>query len=62
VALNFGSEPLAASFAHQLQGQILMSTFTDRASEAVNGEVSLRPHEGLMIHVAIGSEIPPSTI
>jgi len=61
VALNFGSEPLAASFA-QLQGQILMSTFTDRASEAVNGEVSLRPHEGLMIHVAIGSEISPSTI
>jgi alpha-glucosidase len=62
VALNFGSEPLAASFAQPLQGQILMSTFTDRASEAVNGEVSLRPHEGLMIDVAIGSEIPPSTI
>jgi alpha-glucosidase len=62
VALNFGSEPLAASLAQPLQGQILMSTFTDRASEAVNGEVSLRPHEGLMIDIAVGSEVPRATI
>ena len=62
VALNFGSEPLAASFAQPLQGQILMSTFTDRVSEAVSGEISLRPHEGVMIDIASGSEVPGSTI
>jgi alpha-glucosidase len=62
VALNFGSEPLAASFAQRLQGQILMSTYADRDSEAVDGEVSLRPHEGLMIDIALGSEVPQSTI
>ena len=63
VALNFGSEPLAASFtARALQGQILMSTLSDRAGETVNGEVSLRPHEGLMIDVAVGSEVPRSII
>jgi hypothetical protein len=63
VALNFGSEPLAASFTAQaLQGQILMSTLSDRVGETVNGEVSLRPHEGLMIDVAVGSEVPLSII
>jgi alpha-glucosidase len=62
VALNFGPEPLSASLAQPLQGQILMSTFADRASETVIGEVSLRPHEGLVIDIAVGSEIPPSTI
>jgi alpha-glucosidase len=62
VALNFGAEPLAASFVQPLQGRILMSTFTDRVSEAVSGEIYIRPHEGVIIDIAAGSEVPGSTI
>jgi hypothetical protein len=61
VALNFGSEPLAASFTAQAL-QILMSTLSDRVDGTGNGEVSLRPHEGLMIDVGVGSEVPLSII
>jgi hypothetical protein len=39
VALNFGSEPLAASFTAQAL-QILMSTLSDRVGGTGNGEVS----------------------
>ncbi len=59
VALNFGSEPLAASFTAQTL-QIL--TLSDRVGGTGNGEVSLRPHEGLMIDVGVGSEVPLSII
>jgi alpha-glucosidase len=63
VALNFGPHPLAARFtAPALQGLVLTSTLFDRAGEIVNGEISLRPHEGLVIDVAAGSEVPASII
>jgi glycosidase len=46
VLLNLGHEPQEAAFG---EGQIVISTFLDREKELINGNVSLRPDEGLVI-------------
>jgi alpha-glucosidase len=46
VLLNLGHEPQETLFG---RGQIVISTFLDREKELINGNVSLRPGEGLVI-------------
>jgi len=46
VLLNLGHEPQEAAFG---EGQIVISTFLDREKQLINGNVSLRPAEGLVI-------------
>lgn len=47
IVLNFRAEP--ASIALTNKGQILLSTFMDRQSEAVDGELTLRGAEGIIL-------------
>ncbi len=47
IALNFRNEP--ASIALTNKGQILLSTFADRESEAVDGDLALRGAEGIIL-------------
>jgi alpha-glucosidase len=50
VALNLGDEPVSiASDAAGLSGEILLSTFLDRAGEKIRGTVDLRGNEGVII-------------
>jgi alpha-glucosidase len=50
VALNLGDEPVSiASDAAALSGEILLSTFLDRAGEKIQGAVDLRGNEGVII-------------
>jgi alpha-glucosidase len=50
VALNLGDEPVSiASDAAGLSGEILLSTFLDRAGEKIQGAVDLRGNEGVII-------------
>ena len=46
ILLNLGHEPQETAFG---EGQIVISTFLDREKERINGNVSLRPDEGLVI-------------
>jgi alpha-glucosidase len=46
ILLNLGHEPRETAFG---EGQIVISTFLDREKELINGTVSLRPAEGLVI-------------
>jgi alpha-glucosidase len=50
IALNLGDQPVSiASDAAGLRGEILLSTFLDRAGEKVRGAVDLRGNEGVII-------------
>jgi alpha-glucosidase len=50
VALNLGDEPISlASNSADLSGEILLSTFLDRAGEKVKGTLDLRGDEGVII-------------
>lgn len=49
VALNLGPDPASVSFPQPVQGHVLVSCFADRDDEAIDGEIELRPHEGLVI-------------
>lgn len=51
VALNLGGEPLLVA-APEIEGKLLLSTFCDREAEPVQGEISLRGHEGVVIHLS----------
>ncbi|HEY2391559.1 MAG TPA: alpha-amylase family glycosyl hydrolase [Candidatus Angelobacter sp.] len=46
ILLNLGHEPQESVFG---KGQIVTSTFLDRAKEFISGKVSLRPAEGLIV-------------
>jgi alpha-glucosidase len=46
IFLNLRHEPQETAFG---EGQIVISTFLDREKELINGNVSLRPAEGLVI-------------
>lgn len=50
VALNLGGDPLVASVP-DARGRVLLSTFCDREEEAVDGDVALRAHEGLVVRL-----------
>lgn len=47
VALNFGDQPISMPFVGG--GQILLSTFLDRASEAIGSDLALRGAEGVIL-------------
>jgi alpha-glucosidase len=49
VALNLGSDPASVSFPETVQGRVLVSCFADREEETIDGEIELRPHEGLIV-------------
>jgi hypothetical protein len=46
IILNLGHDPQKAACG---EGKIVISTFLDREKELINGNVSLRPDEGLVI-------------
>jgi hypothetical protein len=49
--LDFGSRPISATLSGIKAGRVLLSTALDREGEAVNGSVSLRADEGIIIEV-----------
>jgi alpha-glucosidase len=50
VALNLGEEPsLVASEPQSRRGRLLLSSFLDRDQEAIDGAITLRPHEGVIL-------------
>ncbi|TCT05538.1 alpha-amylase family glycosyl hydrolase [Aquabacter spiritensis] len=49
VALNLGGDPILV--AAPVEGQILLSTSGDREAERVASEISLRPHEGVIVRL-----------
>lgn len=50
VALNLGAAPISiASDAPELDGEVLLSTFLDRAGEKIQGSLDLRGDEGVII-------------
>jgi alpha-glucosidase len=61
VALNLGALPQAISFAQPVAGHVLVSCFGDRDGEALDGGITLRPDEGLVIALAPGSPVPVMT-
>ncbi len=62
VALNLGAEPTAVRFPAPLQGQVLVSAFADRDGEPLKDDIALRAHEGLVIRLASGAQLPPSCL
>jgi alpha-glucosidase len=57
VALNFGGDPLAASLP-SVSGTLLLSTLGDRVDEPVQGDIDLRPHEGVIVELSAASTVP----
>jgi alpha-glucosidase len=51
VALNFAHAPTKFTLGEDVAGRVLLSTFLDRESEGVAGQVRLRADEGLVIAV-----------
>jgi alpha-glucosidase len=59
IALNFGEEPMAATFASgSLIGRLLVSCYGDRNDEPVTGSVDLRAHEGVIVELSHASIMP----
>ena len=52
VALNLGADPTSVGLPKPVNGRVLVSCFSDRDGEVINGEIELRPHEGLVIALA----------
>ncbi|HEX3411352.1 MAG TPA: alpha-amylase family glycosyl hydrolase, partial [Stellaceae bacterium] len=55
VSLNLGADPASVSLSQRVKGRVLVSSLADRDGEAVDGEIELRPHEGLII--ALGNAV-----
>jgi alpha-glucosidase len=62
VALNLGGDAAVLRFAAPLAGRILVSGFGDRDGEAIQAEVGLREHEGLVIALDPGSRLPAAAV
>jgi alpha-glucosidase len=52
VSLNLGADPASVRLSQRVKGCVLVSCLADRDGEAVDGEIELRPHEGLVIALA----------
>jgi alpha-glucosidase len=52
IALNLGDEELEADLVGARSGSIILSTGLDRPDEAVEGRVSLRPGEGVIVRLS----------
>jgi alpha-glucosidase len=57
VALNLGSDPHAVSFADAMEdrGRIVISTHLDREGEVMEGDLSLRANEGVIIFLDVAA-------
>lgn len=52
VVLNLGSEPAQLRLPRSApSGQVLLSTFLDRAGEAISGPIDMRPNEGVVVEL-----------
>jgi alpha-glucosidase len=59
IALNFGGEPIAASFSSGgLAGRLLLSSHGGRSYEPVTDTIDLRPHEGVLMELSRESVSP----
>src|SRR5580704_2814632 len=59
ITLNLGGEPMTVAFGSGgFAGTVLISSFSDRDGEAVEGGIDLRPNEGCVIHLADGADVP----
>ncbi len=52
VSLNLGADPASVRLSQRVKGRVLVSCLADRDGEAVDGEIELRPDEGLIIALA----------
>lgn len=53
IALNMGQQSTSVGFVNGLlRGEILLSTFSDRDTELIDGAISLRSNEGAIIKLA----------
>jgi alpha-glucosidase len=63
VVLNLGDAPEVIDFGQaQLRGTVLVSCFGDRDGESIASEIALRPHEGLVVRLAEGVNLPRTTV
>lgn len=53
VALNFSDQPRTLSVPHFDRGEIALSTTLDRTGKVSLSELSLRPHEGIIVEVSL---------
>jgi alpha-glucosidase len=59
MALNVGQESMSVRFANGLlRGEILLSSFGDRDTELIDGDVNLRSDEGTIIKLAADAIVP----
>ena len=59
IALNMGQESMSVCFANGLlPGKILLSSFYDRDTELIDGNVNLRSDEGTIIKLAADAIVP----
>jgi alpha-glucosidase len=59
IALNMGLESMSVGFANGLlRGEILLSSFCDRDTELIDGNVNLRSNEGTIIKLAADAIVP----
>jgi alpha-glucosidase len=53
IALNMGQQSMSVCFVNGfLRGQIVLSSFSDRDTELIDGTVNLRSNEGAIIKLA----------
>lgn len=59
IALNLGQESMSVAFVNGLlRGEVLLSSFGDRAAELIDGNVNLRSDEGAIIKLADDAIVP----
>ena len=59
IAINMGQESMSVGFANGLlRGEILLSSFGDRDTELIDGDVNLRSDEGTIIKLAADAIVP----
>jgi alpha-glucosidase len=59
IALNMGQESMSVGFANGLlRGEILLSSFCDRDTELIDGNVNLRRDEGTIVKLAADAIMP----
>jgi alpha-glucosidase len=59
IALNMGLQSMSVGFANGLlRGEILLSSFCDRDTELIDGNVNLRSNEGTIIKLAADAIVP----
>ena len=52
IALNFADQPRIITVPYGDAGEIVLSTYLDRRESVSTSDLSLRPHEGIIIEVS----------